>query len=187
MKLRKSTELAHMSNYYNLRFGYCNSASEGDFIDNINGALNIYIANGTDDDQNEYLLLYYNSKFIAKKDHSLHDNLEDLAKTLNTICSEDIAKALIQSGYDNSADGIIEHAPDYEDHFFDARDDNDVADFIPCYFVVASVTHNCECKVDLKSGIIIWNNEKVKNFSDFYGYLNEDETYALGIVDYKNN
>ena len=180
------TALVHMSNYYNLRFGYCNSDSEGDFIDNINGALNIYVATGTDDDQNEYLLLYYNNKFLALADRSIHDNLEDLAKSLNTIFSEEIAKGLIQSGYDNDPDGIIDHAPDYEDHYFDTRDDDDVDGFIPCYFVVASVTYNCNCKVDIKSGAIIYEDEKVNNFSDFYGYLDEEETYAIGVVDYKN-
>jgi hypothetical protein len=180
------TSLVHMSNYYNLRFGYCNSDSEGDFIDNINGALNIYVATGADDDQNEYLLLYYNNKFLALADRSIHDNLEDLAKSLNTIFSEEIAKGLIQSGYDNDPDGIIDHAPDYEDHYFDTRDDDDVDGFIPCYFVVASVTYNCNCKVDIKSGAIIYEDEKVNNFSDFYGYLDEDETYAIGVVDYKN-
>ena len=41
-----------MYNYYNLRFGYCNIESEGDFIDNIVGALNICIANGNVDNKN---------------------------------------------------------------------------------------------------------------------------------------
>jgi hypothetical protein len=181
-----NTSLVHMSNYYNLRFGYCNSGSKGDFIDNINGALNIYVATGTDDDQNEYLLLFYNNKFLALAGHSVIDNLGDLAKSLNTIFSEKIAKGLIQSGYYNDPDGIIDHAPNYQDHYFDTRDDDNVASFLPCYFVVASVTYNCNCKVDIKSGSIIYEDKKVNNLSDFYGYLDEDETYALGVIDYKN-
>ena len=174
-----------MSNYYNLRFGYCNSDSEGDFIDNINGALNIYVANGTDNELNEYLLLYHNNKFQALKDQSIYDILGELTKNLNTIFSEKIAKALVQSGYDNDIDGVVEHAPDYEEHYFHTRDDDDVDGFIPCYFVVGSVTYECKCEVDISSGIITYNGEKVHNFSDFYGYLDEDEAYAIGIVDFK--
>jgi len=176
--------LVYMSNYYNLRFGRCDSNSEGDFIDNITGALNIYVASGTDDDQNEYFLLYYGSKFSAQKDSSLHDNLGVLGKSLSSIFSEDVAKGLIQSSYDNDPDGIIDHAPDYEDHYFDTRDDDDIDGFIPCYFAVASVTYTCDCKVDIKSGNVFYNDEKIDNFSDFYGYLDEDESYTVGIIDF---
>jgi len=38
-----------MVEYYNLRFGYCDNDSESDFIDNINGKLNIQIAKGFDE------------------------------------------------------------------------------------------------------------------------------------------
>ena len=174
-----------MSNYCNLRFGYCGPNSEGDFIDNINGNLNIYIANGSDDNENEYLLLYYNKKFLALEDSSIHDNLDILAKNLSSVFNQELAKGLIQSAYDNDPDGIIDHAPDYEDHYFDAREDDDVDGFAPCYFAVSSVTYDCDCLVDLKSGEIIYNGEKVDNFSEFYGYLDEDDTYAIGVIDYK--
>jgi hypothetical protein len=177
--------LVNMSNYYNLRFGYCNSDSQGDFIDNINGALNIYMATGMDDEQNEYFLLFNNNKFLALADCSIYDKLEDLAKSLDTIFSKEIAKGLIQSGYDNDPDGIIDHAPDYEEYYFDTRDDDDVNDFIPCYFVVASVSYPVGCQVNIKTGAVIYDDEKFNNFSDFYGCLDEDETYAIGVVDYK--
>ena len=112
--------------------------------------------------------------------------MEDLAKSLNTTLSADIAKGLIQSGYDNDADGIIDHAPDYEDHYFDTREDDDVYGFIPCFFLLAFVIYRCYFKVDIKTGAVIYENERFNNFSDFYGYLDEDETYAIGVVDYKN-
>jgi hypothetical protein len=177
--------MVHMSNYYNLRFGYCNSKSKGDFIDNINGALNIYVANGMDENSNEYLLLYYNNKFSALTDSSIDNNLEKLSKSLNTIFSEDIAKALIKSGYDNDSEGIITHSTDYENHYFNMHDEENVNGFTPCFFVVASVTYKCSCKVNIETGNINYKDEKIDNLSDFYGYLDEDQSYALGIMDYK--
>ena len=182
---KSESKLLEMSNYYNLRFGYCSSNSQGDFIENINGNLNIYIANGTDKNMNEYLLFFFNNKFLALPNSSIQDNLIDLAKTLDTIFNEKIAKALIQSGYDNDPDGIIDHIPDYEDYYFNTRDDANIVGFSPCYFVVASVTYECKCKVDVKSGFIIYDDKKINNFSDFYGYLNEDESYTIGVTDYK--
>ena len=107
-------------------------------------------------------------------------------RSLNTTLSADIAKGLIQSGYDNDADGIIDHAPDYEDHYFDTREDDDVYVFIPCFLLLAFVIYRCYFKVDIKTGAVIYENERFNNFSDFYGYLDEDETYAIGVVDYKN-
>ena len=138
-----------------------------------------------DDEQNEYFLLFNNNKFLALADCSIYDKLEDLAKSLDTIFSKEIAKGLIQSGYDNDPDGIIDHAPDYEEYYFDTRDDDDVNDFIPCYFVVASVSYPVGCQVNIKTGAVIYDDEKFNNFSDFYGCLDEDETYAIGVVDYK--
>lgn len=177
--------LVGISNFYNLRFGYCSDSAEGDFIDNINGSLNIYIANGKSDNNDDYLLRYFNNKFTASKNEDIYDNLSDLGKSLESIFSEDIAKGLIQSGYENNPDGIIDYAPSYEDHYFDTRDDDAVDGYNPCYFVVSSVTYECNAKVDISSGIIHFDNEKINNFSDFYGYLDEDETYAIGVIDYK--
>lgn len=47
-----------MLEYYNLRFGYCDNNSESDFIENINGKLNIHITKGYDEQENQSLLIF---------------------------------------------------------------------------------------------------------------------------------
>ena len=178
-------QLVEMSNYYSLRFGYCSESAEGDFIGNIDGSLNIYFANGKNDNNEDYLLLYFNNKFTALKDEGLLENLSGLGKSLCSIFSEDIAKGLIQSGYENNPDGIIDHAPSYEEHYFHARDDDAVFRYKPCYFVISSVTYECNAKIDIISGIIHSDSDKINTLSDFYGYLDEDEWFAIGVIDYK--
>ena len=176
---------AKLSNYFNLRFGYCDEDSDGDFIDNISGDYKIYVAIGTDSNDDDHLLIYSKGNFEAIKDGDIQEKLEDLSKTLQPMFDQAIAKGLIQSGYDNDPDGIIDHAPDFEDHYFDTREDDDVDGYAPCYFVIGSVTYDCECEVDLSSGKIYFGEEIVENFSEFYGYVDEDDTYAVGVVDYK--
>jgi len=180
-------DLLSMSNYYNLRFGYCNSESEGDFIDNIDGRLNIYVVDGKDEDGNDYLCLYFNNEFKVIENSSISENLDLLSKHLSTLFSENIAKGLIQSGYDNDPDGIIDNAPDYEEHYFDTRDDDDVDGYMPCFFVVSSVTYDCNCQIDKNTGAVHLDGEIIDNMYGFYGYLDEDESYALGVVDFENN
>ena len=176
---------AKLSNYFNLRFGYCDEDSDGDFIDNISGDYNIYVAIGTDSNDDDHLLIYSKGNFEAIKDGDIQEKLEDLSKTLQPMFDQAIAKGLIQSGYDNDPDGIIDHAPDFEDRYFDTREDDDVDGYAPCYFVIGSVTYDCECEVDLSSGKIYFGEEIVENFSAFFGYVDEDDTYAVGVVDYK--
>jgi len=182
-----SSDLLKMSNYYNLRFGYCNAESEGDFIDNIDGKFNIYVADGHDENLNVYLCLYINNEFKVIENGSIHGNLDLLSKHLSTLFSKNIAKGLIQSGYDNDPDGIIDNAPDYEEHYFDTREDDDVDGYMPCFFVVSSVTYDCNCKIDKNSGAVQLDGKVIDNMYDFYGYLDEDESYAIGVVDYENN
>jgi len=176
-----------MYNYYNLRFGYCNIESEGDFIDNIVGALNICIANGNVDNKNDYLLVYQNDTFSAFKGNSMHEIFDKLAESLSKSFGNKIAKGLIKSAYECDPDGIIDHVQDYEDRYFDIQEDDNVYGFIPCYFAVSSVTYECESTVNIKSGEIIHKGEKIDNLSDFFGYLDEDDRYAIGIRDCNNN
>ena len=111
----KKSKLVSMSNYYNLRFGYCDSESESDFIDNIKGSLNIHIALGEGELEQMYLLIYHNKKFLALKESSLFDNLDDLAKSISNLephFSEKLAKGLILSAYDREDYGINAFSPD---------------------------------------------------------------------------
>ena len=183
----KDNNLLKMSNYYNLRFGYCNSESEGDFIDNIEGKFNIYVVNGEDDEGAEYLCLYFKNEFKIIEDSSITDNLDLFVDHMSAFCSANIAKGLIQSGYENGDDGIIDNAPDYEEHYFETRDDDSVDGYTPCFFVVSSVTYDCNCQIDKTTGSVRFNNEVIENMSEFFGYLDEDESYVIGVIDYENN
>ena len=175
-----------MSNYICLRFGYCNSKSQGDFIDNINADLNIYLATGTDDNQKEFLLCYINDDFFVLPNESINGNLDKLSNRLSNFLDKKIAKGLIKSGHENDADGIIDYAPEYKDYFFDAQENDSVESFAPCYFVITSITMKCDCKINIKTGNIIYEKQKINNLCDFFGVLDEDEIYTIGIKDYKN-
>ena len=48
-----------MEDYYNLRFGYCEDDSESDFIDNINGKLNIHIAKGYEGESEKHIFFFF--------------------------------------------------------------------------------------------------------------------------------
>lgn len=57
-KFSHMSQMVDMLEYYNLRFGYCDNNSESDFIDNINGKLNIHIAKGYDEYGNSSLGIF---------------------------------------------------------------------------------------------------------------------------------
>ena len=105
-----------------------------------------------------------------------------MAINLKGIYDKNVAKALIKSAYFKSNVGIMEYLKNYEDDYFDARDDDDVQNFSPCDFVVASVTHNCNCKIDIQAGNIYYKQENIKNLCEFFGYLDEDKNYTIGII-----
>jgi hypothetical protein len=52
--------------------------------------------------------------------------------------------------------------------------------FLLVFFGVGSVTHDCNSKINLSSGEIIHQGEKIDNMSDFYGCVDEDETWVIG-------
>ena len=57
-KFSHMSQMVDMLEYYNLRFGYCDNNSESDFIENINGKLNIHITKGYDEQENQSLLIF---------------------------------------------------------------------------------------------------------------------------------
>ena len=178
-------KLVEMSDYYNLRFGYCNSESESDFIDNINGKLNIHVAKGYDEEENSFLLIYHNNNFMVLKEKSFFDSLDILANSisdLNPLFAE-IAKGLILSIYDREDYGINTFSPKFKEFYFEARETDEVNEFSPCFFSVGSVTNDCSnSKIDLNSGEITLEGTLIHNVSDFYGYLDEDDTWVIGIT-----
>ena len=43
--------------FHSLRFGYCDKNAQDDFIENIQGEFNIYVADSFDEDGNHHLLI----------------------------------------------------------------------------------------------------------------------------------
>ena len=176
-----------MKDYYNLRFGYCEDDSESDFIDNINGKLNIHIAKGYEgESEKQYFFLFHNGKFISKSESSLFENIEMIVNSFSNLDYRfsEIAKVLILSLYDredySSYEEVSEINTKFSKGYFESNETEEVSDFSPCFFGVGSVTHDCNSKINLSSGEIIHQGEKIDNMSDFYGSVDEDETWVIG-------
>ena len=170
-----------LSNFYNLRFGHCNNSAEGDFIDNIDGRYNLSVATGSDVFENEHTITFHKGKFCVFQNKSFYDCMETIADDMTDLLPADVAKALMQSGHDKDPDGFIDFAPDYEKYYFGARDDDEVSDFAPCFFVVSSVTYDCAAQINLSDGSVTFSGGHVDNLSDFYGHVDEDDWYAVGV------
>ena len=175
---------------YLLRFGHIDSKSSGDFIDNINGKFNIYIA-FAESNEDEYTCIFANNKFLLKTNY-FDENIDDLAKNLKGFCDNDIAKALIQAGYEENIDGFIDHIDkiSYEECdkylYGTGMDDepkptNTVEEYINSYFVFTGLTSNCNCEIDSETGEIFLENQTYSNLSDFYGCLDEDSESIQGV------
>jgi len=171
-----------LSNFYNLRFGHCKNSAEGDFIDNIDGRFNLYVASGYDDFENEYTITFHKGKLRVSQHTTFHDCIETIADDMTDLIPANIAKALIQSGHDQDPDGFIDFAPEYEKCYFDAREDDDVSNFAPCFFVVSSVTYDCAAKIDVSDGSVTFAGERVSSLSEFYGHVDEDNWYVVGVT-----
>ena len=149
-----------MVEYQNLRFGYCENGSESDFIDNINGKLNIHIAKGYDEQENQFLLLFHNGKFLSKSESSLLDNLDMIVNSFSKLESRfsEIAKVLILSLYDredySSYEEVSEINTKFSKGYFEANETEEVSDFSPCFFGVGSVTQDCNSKINLSTFIL---------------------------------
>ena len=172
-----------MYDYYNLRFGYCGLDSKSDFIDNINWKLNIHISKVYDNEENHHLLFFYNNKFESLKGGKIHDKLDQLASSFLEIDINfnKVAKGLILSLFERNEMGINNFCLDNNATFFEARESDEVFDYSPCFFGVGSISHKCDSEIDLNTGEILHNGEKIKNMSNFYGYIDEDETWVIGL------
>ena len=77
---------------------------------------------------------------------------------------------------------IIILTPKYNKGYFEANETDEVSDFSPCFFGVGSVTHECDVKINLSTGEILQQGEKIDNMEDFYGCVDEDETWVIGCL-----
>jgi len=171
-----------LSNFYNLRFGHCKNSAEGDFIDNIDGRFNLCVASGTDGSEVEYTIIFYKGNLSVLQDKSFYDYIETIANDMIDFIPAKFANLLIQSGYDKDLDSFIDFAPDYEKYYFEAREDDEVSDFSPCFFVVSSVTYDCAAKINVSDGSVSFAGERVSSLADFYGCVDEDDWYVLGVT-----
>lgn len=177
-------KLVPMVEYYNLRLGYCDNSSESDFIDNINTKLILHVAKGYDMEQNQFLFTFQNEKFLCKKETSLFDNLDLIVQNFSRLEPQfsEISKGLILSLYKKDHYGINEFSPKYAGGYFEANETDEVSYFSPCFFGVGSVTYDCLSEINSSTGEILHQGENIDNMEDFYGCVDEDETWVIGCV-----
>ncbi len=48
------------------------------------------------------------------------------------------------------------------------------------FFGVGSVNYDCDSEIYLSTGEIFQQGEKIDNMEDFYGCIDEDETWVIG-------
>ena len=176
-----------MEDYYNLRFGYCEDDSESDFIDNINGKLNIHIAKGYEgESEKQHFFLFHNGKFISKSESSLFENIDVIVNSFSNLDYRfsEIAKVLVLSLYDredySSYEEVSEINTKFSEGYFEANETAEVSNFSPCFFGVGSVTRECDVKINMSTGEIYQAGEKIDNMELFYGCVDEDETWVIG-------
>ena len=159
-----------------LRFGCCDKDAQSDFIDNIQGEYNIYVADSFDEDGNHHLLIYTNNQLQVIKNGILENQLDQITENTIGHLNKDKAKALIISSYENNPEAFLE-IEDYDSNsYFEADEGEDVGSHKPCFFALSSATNQIEnCILDSHVGTILYMENEIPNLSELYGYLNEDE------------
>jgi len=172
--------------YHCLRFGYCDKNAQSDFIDNIKGEFNIYVAESFDSDGKNYLLIYTNNQIQVIENGSLQDNLDLIAENMITNLDKDKAKALIISSYGYNFGILSELITDYDPTvYFEAYENEDVERYKPCFFGLSSTSYEIEnCVIDSEVGTILYAHNQIPNLSELYGYPSEDRWGGIiGIKD----
>lgn len=176
---------------YLLRFGFIDENSSGDFIDNIDGRYNIYLVYAENDGK-EYSCIFANNKHIFKEKY-FDEHIDELSKNLNTLCSADIAKALIQAGYEENIDGFIDHIDNVTfdncgDYTYgtgvddEPRPNDSVESFTKSYFVYTGLTTQCEAiNIDSDTGKVEYMGGTYDSLAEFYGCVDEDQESIQGI------
>lgn len=179
-----------ITSFYLLRFGYIDTNSSSDFIDNINGKFNIYIVYAEADDK-EYTCIFANEKFMLK-DNYFDEHIGLMAKNLKSLCSDDIARALIQAGYEENIDGFIDHIDNItidncENYVYGTGVDDEpkptepVESYADSYFVYTGLSTDCKTSIDGDTGVVEHDGQTYENLSEFYGCIDEDQESIQGI------
>jgi hypothetical protein len=177
------SNLYNIQNYYSLRFGEIKVESQGDFIDNIESSLNLITAKLTNEDDDEYLVVF-NKSFghLFFKNQNLYDVVIEVVEKLksNIIFPDGLLAGLICSTEDQDPDGIIDHCPDYENSFFEADECDDVEDFAESFFGIGSITYESDATFDIESNVV-YEGEDLDDLSDLYGRFDEDQSWVIGV------
>ena len=163
--------------FHSLRFGYCDKDAQDDFIENIQGEFNIYVADSFDEDGNHHLLIYTNNQLQVIKDGILSSYLDQITENTINHLDKDKAKALIISSFENNHYYLSDSIENYDSNLcFKAGEGEDVGSYKPCYFGLSSTTDQIEnCVLDSHVGTILYMGNEIPNLPELYGYLNEDE------------
>ena len=162
--------------FHCLRFGYCDKDAQSDFIDNIQGEFNIYVADSFDEDGDHHLLIYTNNQLQVIKNGILENYLDQITENTIDHLNKNKAKALIISSYENNSKALL-GIKDYDaNSYFEADEGEDVMSYKPCFFGLSSATNQIEnCILDSHAGTILFMGNEIPNLSQLYGYLDEDE------------
>ena len=174
-----------IENYYLLRFGEIKNKVSGDFIDNMVPKLNLIVADVNNQVDQENLVIF-NKHFGCQiyKNKVFFEVVDEVVKMLPAFIDfpKGLLTGLAQSTYDQDCDGIIDHAPSYENKFFVAGDSDSVKNFENSFFGIGSVTHDTGAKFNIKTNEVIHINEKLGNLTELYGRINEDSSWVVGVA-----
>ena len=162
--------------FHCLRFGYCDKDAQSDFIDNIQGEFNIYVADSYDEDGDHHLLIYTNNQLQVIKNGILENYLDQITENTIDHLNKNKAKALIISSYENNSKALLD-IKDYDTNsYFEADEGEDVMNYKPCFFGLSSATNQIDnCIIDSSAGTISYMENEIPDLSQLYGYLDEDE------------
>lgn len=169
-------------NFYALRIGAAGYNAEGDFIDNQTDNLCVFVADCGEDYSHTVVHIPNIGNFVYE-DELFMTIAVDIVKKLNLgSIPSDLAAGLLKTGYENDLDGLIDVNQAYEDTAFNAGDSEDISDYAPCYFVVASFTNDIDDTViDLATGNLTHETESLDNLSDLYGRIDETDSFVTGV------
>ena len=175
--------LYNIESYTSLRFGEVTAESQGDFIDNIESSLNLITAKLTNEDDNEYLVVF-NKSFghLLFKNQDLNVVAIEVVEKLksNIIFPDGLLAGLICSTKDQDPDGIIDYCPAYENDFFQAVESDDVEDFAESFYGIGSITYETDATYDIESNNV-FDGEDLDDLSDLYGRFDEDQSWVIGV------
>ena len=165
--------------YQCIRIGFADQRSSGDFIDNLLNDLSFIVCRTNEFDET---LIIQHSQIGHRIFHevSFCDAIPSLISELNPNIDKLLLNGLLNSTYQNDADGIIDFNSELENKIFQTNDISAMRDFAPCYFGISSMTYDCDATINLENGNVFHKNEQLVDLSDLYGRIQDDEEWVIG-------